>query len=539
LKNVKSIELHKDINLNEAFKAGTSAKVAEKVFSILSRKIGENIFFAPIPTEFSTKNDKYFGYYAILGTSLLLRINFRLGKSDTISSFDIFKKNSRRPEYTIDLLGFNIVQVMGMIADVITGEFFTYAESKKSKSNLKERVTNVDQAIEFLTMVKRRSEREFNSIANMRGGDAERFLTPYYEEAYQFLLPRKPFRHIRSFTFWIGKALESMGVDNNVPSIDVQRGLQETPINTDTEAESTFNEVYENEHILKFTIFEHYCMQIANNNEDFVGIYVYGSGGVGKSHTIKKYIEPLSNSVILSGKVKGYLGFANLLYKHKDDKILVLDDVVTKEDMKNSAIENILKAVLDPEQPRQVTIVSHNESSASFDGNELIINLNEEEYKEYMVNQKLNEEEDVIDLTTGGDSGISRAQSRTNFEFKSTIIFLTNYNGVPQALQDRCWTLEMVFTNEQILDLIDRALIGSNPDAPEYDVKELFKNLNGNMAENADKVAVKEFLLNQNNAGVLRRTLSFRVFKRLLSLYMATKHTPMWKHFLQIELNQG
>ena len=51
-----------------------------------------------------------------------------------------------------------------------------------------------------------------------------------------------------------------------------------------------------------------------------------------------------------------------------------------------------------------------------------------------------------------------------------------------------------------------------------------------------DQKQVIEFMKTQNSQGLVSRKFSIRVFKRLLALYAATKHTPMWKNFLALEL---
>jgi tyrosyl-tRNA synthetase len=151
----------------------------------------------------------------------------------------------------------------------------------------------------------------------------------------------------------------------------------------------------------------------------------------------------------------------------------------------------------------------------------------------------LNEDNDddpfMVDFNS--DEGMPEVPGEwKDFEFESKIIFLSNYPKIPQALKDRCWTLEMIFSNEQIMDIIDRALIKSNPEAQQYDAQELFHQMTVDSADQMDRIAVKKFFIDADAKGLASKQLSFRLFNRLLSLYVSTKHTPKWKTFLMIEM---
>ncbi len=337
--------------------------------------------------------------------------------------------------------------------------------------------------------------------------------------------------------------MEEMGDRNSedIPDIRLKSGLKESPIVVDSAAEAEYNEIYENEHLLKFTILEHYCNRIKAGDKDFRSLYLYGQGGSGKSHTVKTILSDAPGYEIFTGKVQGYLGLVRLLHKHKEGKILVIDDSVQHTDLKNPTVEGILKVALDPEPPNRIILSTRSDESSQpkkkLPG-AIYIELSEQEKAEFErefpnSSSRLSEEEnELVDFESqdGFDLGWK------DFEFKSVIVFITNYSKVPQALKDRCWILEIVLTNAQMLDIIDRALIHSNPEADELDVKTLFKDLNSDHATQIDKINLKAYMLEQDASGLIEKTYSFRLFKRLLSLYMATKHTPLWKTLLALEV---
>ena len=519
MRKIKYLEEETNRQLYEAFKSGTSAKVAEKMYSILSRRVGKNFIFSSYPAEFSNKEGKFLGYFATLGSNTLVRINFLSGKNEQVHSIDIFYgSDSRTPDLTVNLMGYNIVQVIDQIEEVFTGQFRKWEESVK----IREAVSMRDA---IKNWVESHSNR--NIYKDLKSGRVSMDDAFIEFKNYCVSVGSKAPPSVGAFRgklSWYGRTYLQ---GDSVPSVTVSQGQTETPINTDSQAEAAYNDLFENEHIIKFRVLEFYCKEVARGNKNFLGLYVYGDGGVGKSHLAKVYLEPLPNCEYFTGKVKGYSGLTSLLFKHKDNKILVMDDSITKNDMSNTAIENILKAVLDPEPPRRVQL-AFAESGESYykDG---VFYLTEEEMAEHKRLVSLNEVTEVIDMTDSDGMDVA-----TDFTFNSVIVFLTNYPKVPQALQDRCWTLEMIFSNAQIIDIIKKNIAKIIPDNVP-DATELFREVAEEELTEKDKKAVIEFMETQNASGLVKRKISIRVYKRLLSFYLATKHTSMWKKFLMME----
>jgi len=517
--------LSEDRKVQEAFKAGSSASVAEKMYRILSRKVGKSFVFSSYPTEYSNKEGKFLGYYATMGNTLV-RINFLLQKSDNVHSVDVFGKNPRKPDTTLHLMGFNIVQIIDQIVDYFTGDFFRYDESVSTKSK------RLKEALKHSELIKMWIENEGNDQLPEDVSKQRVNIETEYQKFTEFCQDqgRKEPKHSGAFLWLISNYVKTeMGGSFKIPSIEVFSGQVEDPINTDQQASTAYDNILDNEHLLKFKVLEYYVSRVAAGDDTFSGVYVYGDGGIGKSYLAKKYLEPLPETFYMTGKVKGYLGFAKLLYNHRDDEIIVMDDSITKEDMKNSAIENILKAALDPESPRRIIIQSAQESSVSTTRDGVAISLNENEFKEY-TKEILKENTDIVDFTS--NEGMD---STTDFSFNSKMVFLTNYPQVPQALQDRCWALEMIFSNEQVMDIIETNIEKISPNlVPE--AHELFDMLGVATLTDEDKREVINFMKTSDASGLTKRKFSIRVYKRLLSLYAATKHTPMWKHFLLMEL---
>jgi hypothetical protein len=108
------------VKIVESFAGGTSASVAQKVVNILGRKAGLSFNFSDLPIDYSNSFGSFKGYYAQANTGLLLKINFLLGGSDSIESFDVYLDGlDDVPSYTVEVTGLNIIQVIDAITECL------------------------------------------------------------------------------------------------------------------------------------------------------------------------------------------------------------------------------------------------------------------------------------------------------------------------------------------------------------------------------------------------------------------------------------
>lgn len=103
------------------------------------------------------------------------------------------------------------------------------------------------------------------------------------------------------------------------------------------------------------------------------------------------------------------------------------------------------------------------------------------------------------------------------FLFESKMIFISNLEKVPQAVGDRSMTIQLTYTKEQALQLIESKLAHLCPEYPELNMK----------AKKEIIAAMREF------AGVVPR-FSFRMFEKCAVLYMSG--SPEWKQWARIQL---
>jgi hypothetical protein len=102
----------------------------------------------------------------------------------------------------------------------------------------------------------------------------------------------------------------------------------------------------------------------------------------------------------------------------------------------------------------------------------------------------------------------------SEFEFNSRVIFISNLTKVPDALADRCVSIEMNFTKEQIIEYIKTKL------------NDVIKGTNATIE---DAVDAWNFI---NKYLHVAKKVSFRLFQYVLS--MKTSGNPDWQRMSYI-----
>lgn len=119
-------------------------------------------------------------------------------------------------------------------------------------------------------------------------------------------------------------------------------------------------------------------------------------------------------------------------------------------------------------------------------------------------------DDDALDTDDDG-------QIPETFLFESKIIFISNLDKVPQAVGDRCMTIQLNFTKDQALRLIESKLEHLCPEYPELTMK-----------------AKKEIIATMREFSKVVSRFSFRMFEKCAVLYMSKN--PEWKQWARIQL---
>lgn len=502
----------------ENFRGGKTAQSVEKLAGVIARRAGLSVVsVSPVPDFFANKKGSFIGFFIYFSNKLLIRFNMmQRGGSSDFYSVDILDKKRIEPIETLDLRGNNVVEVVDFVSDFITGEYINYQESSKFfKSKLLVEAMTYPECLRTWLSEGGVRDRIDTILKRSRKSDVNQGLEeirPEFEAYRERMQVRKSTNEVSAFRYTLNNVIKSLGGDvRNLAVAEVVPAEPETITSRGGKAEQAYLNLVRNEHFIKFKALRLYCYQIKAGHKDFKSLYVYGMGGIGKSHWVREILKPLPQTTYISGKISGYTGLIQILYENRDGRILVLDDTITDNDMKNQTIENILKAILDPTPPRIVSIIKANRRSESYykDG---VFHLNEEDYAEFSEYKRsvmaLREDMDMIDISMPVDTP-------SQFAYDSSTVFLTNYRGIPQPVKDRCWILKMVFSNKQVIELIETSLKESVPEAEFPVIEEVFEEVDVKTITNEDVI---KMMKEGEGANLLSREMSFRIFHRLVAI---------------------
>ena len=411
--------------LREAFGAGKASMVVGKLGSILSRRVGKSITFSEIPIEYTNAYGTFAGYLGNVGNNFLIKINFLLGKSDSIYSFDIYDgMNPVVPAYTVDVMGLNIVQVVEEIeSNLVDDGVIAFQES-----SLKERGRpSLGETSDFFKMIDtftRDVDGAYDAILDKPLMDVyQRFFVRWAKDKprYAEIKPHFFVRIVKDYLFsknLTNKTFRTRKKASGERQID-------DPILADQLRAIVEDQVSVEE---KFTMLRALVTQTANNSIN--SLIVTGSPGSGKSHETMATIKSLGLSDGRDYKVyKGGTdteGLMRILYNSQLNNIplLVFDDFDSA--LVNKSNSNIWKAILSVGS-REVTYISKSKS-------ELL-------------------------------KGIP-----AKFEFNSSVIFITNLPvmKLDSAIRSRSAVISIDISNE---DMVTRLRDSLSKFMPEVDLK--------------------------------------------------------------------
>ena len=169
---------------------------------------------------------------------------------------------------------------------------------------------------------------------------------------------------------------------------------------------------------------------------------------------------------IKTGAIAGFTGLITLLFEHRDNYILVLDD--NDEILKNRNGVNVLKGAMNTNiEDRRVQYTVPDRSGFAKDKDEEAVPavIDDEVFDEDL-------EETIHVRERGGSYIFEKALRPTrvaenyskdnetlkDFYFRSKIIFISNLLEIPSAIDDRCYSIDMVFTYEQIMEMVKNVM---------------------------------------------------------------------------------
>jgi len=261
------------------------------------------------------------------------------------------------------------------------------------------------------------------------------------------------------------------------------------------------------------------------------------------THTVMQVVDEYADKdrvISYTGAVSGFTGLLQILWENREGKIIIFDD--NDAMLENVNALNLLKGAMENRDPRILSYVRFKRTSAPVkaESADLVIDVSKlhenlvsiwqdgEKIAEEVITPRearwyerisgsfvtsrphLYEDDDYEENAASLDPEIDPAYGMDasggvpdRFQFTSRIIFISNLMKVPQPLMDRCISIGLLLTKQQILDLIDSKLEHLMTDAPEVSLEE--------------KKKVLAFM--QKYIHRIGKPLTFRLFQQLVAIY--------------------
>jgi hypothetical protein len=461
--------------ITEAFKAGSSFTVVEKLIPVLEKRIGAKMEVSDYPLSYSNNYGNFAGYFVLFGNEAL-RINFSLGSSDRIVSCDYYSGPSEEPDVTIEFdYNDNIIQIVAAIEDVVvsgvTSNPYALAERLvhvKGKE-LKERKAMGDESLESWILSNERVNLDI--LQNTR-------LSNVWKHDFSPWAKDKDVAGMSLPTFLkvVKNWLEENRLQNKYfYNAEIKKGGKNEVVIVDSGDEGEWLDTFEQTVSEKFEQLKAFIDLVIAGHSN--GLLLTGKPGQGKTYTTLETIKAAGiKPVYSSGGIKTAKDLYMGLWRNKE-AVIVIDDC--DDIFKAGAALNILKAALDTntQKPRQITYLDKDFVTAA-------------EWNEMTSNQQ--------------DKNIP-----STFLFDGQLIMITNLppKKLNSAVSDRVFTLDLSLSNEEALARIKQKIADFPPDV------------------GADiKIQAFTFLLN-NIENI--ETINFRQFEKVTAL--AATRNPNWQ----------
>ena len=476
--------------------------IAHKVARVMARQAGLEAYPGNVPYYFSPEgsSDEFISYLVLTSDdNLSFRVTFSLDDDSTrITSFELYKgiKALDDPDITLSILdpNINIVQLVNAF-----GERMLNAEAEpEDLDDMEGMIAEGAKYARFQTRLKESEKKDaVIEFLKTQGGGYSDFIR--WASANNKPIGSQTMFNNAKKVFQAQGGQSPQG-DGGATSYGVRQAAPEEPLYAEEDAD-VFEDLEEDEAIDKFQEYETAVRKMAHDDPNFWAMFVYGSPGIGKSRVVKEVAKNEQAAlkktgqevVVKTGAIAGSTGLLSLLYNHKRGYIVVLDD--NDKILQDQSAANYLKGALntDIEDRRiQYTRADFSQLFAQddedeeddddldipdvtadddFDEDDQGVDVDREQLKAETREAALNDR-DLHIYEQDGKYIFEQASKKTNlneardedgesikdFYFRSRMIFISNLSEVPAAVDDRCYTIDMLFTYEQILELINSAM---------------------------------------------------------------------------------
>lgn len=431
--------------VDEAFRHEVAQSVVTKMCNIIGRRLNKKI--KPIFPGYVTKrSDGEFATYTCIfvgDSTKCFAINFkRSGSSDEVYSIGIcndvqqfFVQNTE-----MKFNGFNIVQILDQIVEILSGDENAFFESVNIVSfNNGTTFKPVQEAVKVDEMIAvwLSKNKEHVPLIESDTFDYNAFapvVTEWIQKTYKSGRTIKP----GALKFYCKQALlnnPKLGNGKKVPSVSVGAPPMPSSVGAPitTAYDALIDEIFNMNADQKWKTYEDFISLIATGKRN--ALIAYGMPGTGKTYNAKRVLLehgiPYDDSAegnVISGTIPEIPALMAFLFRNRDEQVVVFDDVDNLLAKGSDVRGNICKKIFDSPEVRRIGF-----------------------------NKPLKDKE-------------SGETIPSVFDFKARVIMLSNkqLDFFDPAVVSRSLTVELNFTVEEMLELIKSKL--DNLGDPSWDL---------------------------------------------------------------------
>lgn len=524
----------------ESFRTASIASTISKILDVLNEDSGDFTASAALTFSFSRKGKRLEGYYAF-GSSRVLRFEFYKDQLASVSVWNIGDSLGEKPRFIVQIRSSEALDAAKQIAEAIT-------------SGGASAEPTLEEAKEFhSTALQEAAKEDIKRFVDEQGDTGGSFSGMY--RSYLKWAEQNGLRPVSDSTFISNlraiRGRTGVGISSQTPAVRVVPGVPDDAAPEPPEYDDFELEVLNNTVLYKYEMMAEITKRIVTWDPLYKNAFIYGVGGVGKTFTVEQIVSKFAKPEgveTFKGAISGFTGLLQIMWENRQKKVIIFDDNDGLLDNANAL--NMLKVAMENTDPRIVSYMRFKKGGASAKEKGIVVDVSRLHEKlvsiyangELLCEEAISKEEaawyaresgmridrhpmreaDVEDydpddfaeedLEYGDlDPSVDPAYGEDpdavvpdKFQFTSRIIFISNLMKVPQPMLDRCISIGLLLTKEQILDLIESKLeFIMKKEAPEISL-ELKKEVLAFMRQYVHRIG---------------KPLTFRLFMQLCALF--------------------
>jgi hypothetical protein len=473
----------------------------KQLFSLVSNKAHIKFHYSPLVITIEDIFGTFDAYYGFYSTGAI-RIE---ANGDEIIGVSVYNspQDLNKPSFRVNLTNIDPAEEVDTIVSIISGRGNSLVRVSANSSMFEKKLdeTSKDDINEFMMSI---------------GGYAySKKLSSLFHSFLQWADVND--RRVIPSSYFSTLAKEWLIVNGKgkYKDIEVTKGSEEITQVNSAQEDDFITDIFKNEIYYKATMAEHVVKRIMLNDPLVNAFFLCGSPGMGKTTTVVKVAKQFpdfeTKVVYKKGTIRGFTGLLQLLWDNRKNKVIILDDCdnLLKDNDKNFSATSILKAALDTQESGRIISYVRAKKNPIPGIKESVDKLEEvSTWFDAVPNTKEPEvPEEPEDETQVPDE----------FMFESKMIFISNQMDIPPAIGDRCLAIQLNYTKEEALAMIEEKLTLLCPEYPDLSLD--------------DKKEVLKFM-RQHKAQAT--SISYRSFIHIAVLFMS--HDPHWMQWALIQL---